>query len=87
MINNQQWSEKMETYTYIPFNQKIPSNDKYTDFLLEVLEDLSEGKTVKLNKKDQKKLEEILDCSFNQVEVLDKEEENTPFYAVDPIFK
>lgn len=77
----------MEVSTYIPFTQKIPSNDQYTDFLLDILDKLVEGKSVKLNKEEKNKLEEILDCSFNQVEVLDKEEENTPFYACDPIFK
>ena len=77
----------MEVSTYISFTQKIPSNEKYTDFLLDILEKLSEGETVKLSKKDQKKLTEILDCSFNQVEELEKEEENTPFYAINPIFK
>ena len=77
----------METNSYINFTQKIPSNDQYTDFLLDILQDLAEGKKVKLNSNDIKKLEEILDCSFNQVEILEKEEENTPFYASDPIFK
>lgn len=77
----------MDVQVYIPFTQKIPSNDTYTNFILDILEDLSEGKSVKLNKKDQSKLTEILDCSFNQVEVLDKEEENIPFYAIDPVFK
>ena len=77
----------MEINSYIPFTQKIPSNEKYSDFLLDILEKLVEGKSVKLNKEEKKKLEEILDCSFNQVEILDKEEENTPFYAADPIFK
>jgi len=77
----------METNSYINFTQKIPSNDQYTDFLLDILSDLAEGKKVKLNNNDIKKLEEILDCSFNQVEILEKEEENTPFYASDPIFK
>ena len=77
----------MEINSYIPFTQKIPSNEKYTDFLLDILSDLAEGKNVKLKKNDMAKLEEILDCSFNQVEILDKEEENTPFYAADPIFK
>lgn len=77
----------METNSYINFTQKIPSNDQYTDFLLDILTDLAEGKKVKLNSNDIKKLEEILDCSFNQVEILEKEEENTPFYASDPIFK
>lgn len=77
----------METNSYINFTQKIPSNDQYTDFLLDILTDLAEGKKVKLNNNDIKKLEEILDCSFNQVEILEKEEENTPFYASDPIFK
>lgn len=77
----------MKTNSYIPFTQKIPSNDQYTDFLLDILDKLYEGKSVKLNNEEKRKLEEILDCSFNQVEVLDKEEENTPFYANDPIFK
>ena len=77
----------MEINSYISFTQKIPSNDQYTDFLLDILSDLAEGKNVKLKKNDMAKLEEILDCSFNQVEILDKEEENTPFYAADPIFK
>ena len=79
--------KKMDTNSYISFTQKIPSNDQYTDFLLDILSDLAEGKSVKLKKKEMKKLEEILDCSFNQVEVLEKEEENTPFYAADPVFK
>ena len=77
----------MEINSYIPFTQKIPSNEKYSDFLLDILEKLVEGKSVKLNKEEKEKLEEILDCSFNQVEILEKEEENTPFYANDPIFK
>lgn len=76
----------MEINSYIPFTQKIPSNEKYSDFLLDILEKLVEGKSVKLNKEEKEKLEEILDCSFNQVEILDKAQENTPFYAIDPVF-
>lgn len=76
----------MKTNSYISFTQKIPSNDQYTDFLLDILDKLVEGKSVKLNKKEIRKLDEILDCSFNQVEILEKEEENTPFYACEPIF-
>ena len=77
----------MEVSTYIPFTQNIPSNDKYTDFLIDILQKLEEGESVKLSKKERKMVEEILDCSFNQVEILDKEVENTPFYACDPVFK
>ena len=77
----------MEVSTYIPFTQNIPSNDQYTNFLLDILEKLQNGESVKLSKKKIKMVEEILDCSFNQVEILDKEVENTPFYACDPVFK
>ena len=71
---------------FLPFTQKIPSNEVYTEFLLDILDKLVEGEEVKLSKKDRKKLDEILDCSFNQVEVLEKAEENIPFYSADPIF-
>lgn len=71
---------------YLPFTQNIPSNEVYTNFLLEILDKLSEGKSVKLNKEEIDKLEEILDCSFNQVEELEEAQENIPFYANDPIF-
>lgn len=77
----------METNSYISFTQNIPSNDQYTNFLLDILEKLVEGEKVKLNKKEKEKLEEILDCSFNQIEILEKEVENTPFYARDSVFK
>jgi hypothetical protein len=77
----------MKIASYIPFTQKIPSNDQYTDFLLDILTKLEEGEVVQLSKKERKKLVEILDCSFNQVEILDKEEENTPFYAGESVFK
>lgn len=71
---------------FLPFTQNIPSNEVYTDFLLEILDRLVEGESVKLNKEEIKKLDEILDCSFNQVEILEKAQENIPFYSSDPIF-
>lgn len=77
----------MEIATFIPFTQKIPSNNQYTDFLLDILMELSEKGQIKLNKEEKDKLEEILSCSFDQIEILDKEEENIPFYGPDPIFK
>ena len=77
----------MKIATFIPFTQKIPSNNQYTDFLLDILIKLEEKGHIKLNKKERHKLEEILSCSFDQIEILDKEEENIPFYGPDPIFK
>jgi len=71
---------------YLPFTQNIPSNEVYTEFLLDILDRLSEGERVWLNKEEREKLTEILDSSFNQVEILDKAQENTPYYAIDPVF-
>lgn len=66
--------------TFIPFDQHIPSNDTYTNFLLDILDDLKEGKSVTLDENQKSKLEEILVCSFDQIILLDQEEENTPPY-------
>jgi len=71
---------------YLPFTQNIPSNEPYTEFLLDILDRLLEEESVKLNEEEKKKLEEILDCSFNQVEILEEAQENIPMYANDPIF-
>jgi hypothetical protein len=71
---------------FLPFTQKIPSNEPYTEFLLEILSKLLEEDSLSLNKEEKQKLDEILEASFNQVEELDIIEENIPLFLSDPIF-
>jgi len=59
--------------------QKIPSTQKNTEFLIDILENLLESNSLTQSQKNQ--LEYILDSSFNQVEILPKKEYilNIPF--------
>lgn len=54
------------------FTQNIPSTQKNTEFLIDLLEDLLKSDT--LTKSQKNKLECILDSSFNQVEILPKKD-------------
>jgi len=61
------------------FTQLIPSTPSTTNFLIDILEPLLESNT--LTKSQKIKLEQILDSSFNQVQILPKKEyiQNIPF--------
>jgi len=61
------------------FTQLIPSTQSTTNFLLDILEPLLDSNTLTQSQKNQ--LEQILDSSFNQIQILSKKEyiQNTPF--------
>jgi len=61
------------------FTQLIPSTQSTTNFLIDILDSLLESNTLTQSQKTQ--LEQILDSSFNQIQILSKKEyiQNTPF--------
>jgi len=61
------------------FTQLIPSTQSTTNFLLDILENLLDSDLLTESQKNQ--LDQILDSSFNQIQILSKKEyiPNTPF--------
>jgi len=61
------------------FTQLIPSTQSQTNFLLDILENLLDSDFLSESQKTQ--LDQILDSSFNQIQILSKKEyiPNEPF--------
>lgn len=75
IINMSNGDKKMSRKQPKFFTQNIPSTQKNTEFLLNLLEDLLNSNT--LTKSQKNKLDHILDISFNQIEILSKKDYHT----------